>query len=210
MDPRFRVEVGNFNRAMREMQGRLRSTVTLEQVIDYEVAKIVEAALSKTKAATVSGIRQSAETREWTTYQGKKYKLANKYPKALHLAIAEKRKASLTRKLAARGLAKNAWLALARVIGFDISAPGFVAAARRPNGKGNEENVDAQRNYKESAYGLEISNNSPINRWADARQAFFAAVIGRRKFYEQNLKRGVFNDLGKVAAKYPGLTVKQS
>ena len=209
MDPRFRVEVDKFNRAMREMQGRLKQTVTMEKIIDYEVSKIIEMALQKTKAATVSGIRASSESKEWTTYQGKKYKLSNRYPRALHLAIAAKRKASLMRKLAARGLSRNAWLTLARAIGFDISAPGFVAAARRPDGKGNEENVSASRNHKEAAYGLEIANNSPINRWSDARPAFFGAVVGRRKFYDQNLKRGVFSDLAKVAAKYPGLTVKE-
>ncbi len=206
MDPKLRIEVGNFNRAMREMKVRLADRVTLEQIVDAEVAKIIEAAMKKTKAATVSGIRANSEEREWTTFDGKKYKLSNRIPRDLFMRIAAKRKASLLRKLAARGLARRSWVELARLLGFEIGAPGFVRAARRPSGSGGEENVIIRRQYTRG-YGLHIANNSPINRWSDARQALFAAVVGRRRFYETNVKRGVFDSMKAVARKYPGLTV---
>lgn len=207
MDPRFRLEVGRFNSAMREMGAALGNSATMEQVIDFEVAKIVEMALKQTTAASVSSIRQSVEDREWTTLAGKKYKLSHRYPNAVWRSIVAKRKDSLTRKLAARGLSKQAWLALARQIGFDIEAPGYVKVASTPK-HSNDQNVNTRRDYKTNGYGLTIQNKSPLIPWSEARQAFFGAVVGRRKFFDQNLKRGVFADLEKVARKYPGLIVR--
>jgi hypothetical protein len=209
MEPRLRIEVEKFNRAMREMKVRLGNTATLEQVVDFEVAKIIETALRRTKAATVSGIRANQEGREWTTFEGKKYKLSNRMPRQLWLRIVANRRATLMRRLAARGLAKRSWLELARLLGVAISAPGFVQIARRPSGSGGAENVEVRRNHGSSGYGLQIANHSPLNQWSDARQSFFAAVAGRRKFYEQNLRRRVFDNLRSVAKKYPGLVVSE-
>ncbi len=206
MDAGVTVQVEKFNAAMREMQSRLAGRATLEQIIDYEVSKIIEAALKGTDAATVNSIRRSLEEREWTTLNGKKYKLTNRYPNPVWNAIIAKRKASLTRRLAARGITKQSWLALARQIGFDIEAPSYVRRATVERHT-NDENVDSRRDYKTSAYGLAIANHAPLLQFVGAKQAFFSAVVGRRKFFENNLKRGVFNDLAAVAAKYPGIKV---
>ncbi len=204
MDLRLRLEIGKFNSALREMSARLSHTIAEERIVEYEVGKIIEATLAGTRAATVSGIRASAETAEWTTYNGKRYKLSNRYPNALWRGIAAKRKESLMRKIAARGLAKQSWLALANLIGVEIRAPGFVRSATAPTHT-NSENVNIRRDYGARRFGLGISNTSPLLRFSDGRRAFFSAVIGRRRFYETNLRRGVFGDLAKIAAKYPGL-----
>lgn len=209
MDPRFTLEVGKFNAAMGEMKARLGNAATMQAIIDFEVARIIERALARTTAAKVGDIRSSHRAREFTTLNGKTYKLSNRFPNSLWQAIASKRRESLQRKLAARGLAKQAFLALAEKIGFDISAPGFVRSARTPNHT-NAENVDAKRTSAEGKYTLAIAQSSPLNRWAGSRAAFYGAVVGRRKFFEQNLKRGVFSELTKIAAKYPGIKVTTS
>lgn len=205
-DPRFRLETDKFNRAMREMQSRLGGKVSLEKLVDFEVSKVIEMALKSTDTATVASIRQSVEEREYITISGKKYKLSNWYPNPVWRSIQAHQKASLMRKLAARGLSKRQWLALAEQVGFTISAPGYVQAAETPKHTPSE-NVDTKRKYSETGYGLAVTNKFPLNRWTGARAAFFSAVVGRRKYYEQNLARGVFGDLAKVAKKYPGLTV---
>lgn len=210
MDPKFTLEVSKFNAAMRDMSSRLKNTTTMQAIIDFEVARIIERALRGTKAATVGGIRRSAESKEWTHLDGKVYKLSNRFPNSLWRQIAAKRRESLQRKLAARGLSKQAWLALAQKIGYEIVAPGFVQQASTPNHT-NAENVAATREGGGSGkYTLKIANNSPLIRWSDARAAFYGAVVGRRKFFEQNLKRGVFDEMAKIAGKYPGLIVKAS
>ena len=207
MDPRLRLEIGKFNSAMRELGASLAGHATMEQVIDAEVGKILEAALAGTDAATVSSIRSSSESRLYITRGGKKYKLSNRYPNNLWRSISAQRKASLVRKLAARGLAKQSFLALAREVGVEVKAPGYVAAATTPR-HSNADNVETRRDYKNEAYGIMVRDSSPLIRWTGARQAFFAAVAGRRNFYAQNLKHGVFKDLAKVAAKYPGLALR--
>lgn len=207
-DPRFRLEVGKFNAAMRDMQARLKNQRTMQEVVDYEVSKIVETALARTDAATVNSIRDSQKTRLWATVGEKKYKLTNRYSNAVWKKIEQARKDSFLRKIAARGLAKKAWLNLARLIGFDISSPGYVRSAKRRGGGEAGEGSSVQRSVPDAAYGLTITQNSPLNPWASARQAFFSAVVGRRKFFEQNLARGVFRDMAAAAKKYPGLVVK--
>lgn len=204
MDPRLRMEVGNFNAAMRDMSKRLEGSTAMRWIVDEEVGKILEATLAKTDAATVQSIRASFDSTQWTTLQGKKYKLSNRYPNPLWRTISEKRRSSLQRKLAARGLAKQSVQALAELMGVKINAPGYVSAAQTPKHT-NAENVAVRRDFKPNAYGIEVSDRSPLLRWTGARAAFFAAVVGRRKFYEQNLRRGVFGDINQVIAKYPGM-----
>lgn len=188
---------------MKEMQARLKNNATMPRIVDYETAKVAEGAMKRTDTATAQSIRKNHTAQEWVTLNGKRYKLANRFPRQLWAALSSKRKASLARKLAARGLAKQTWLNIAQLLGFDISAPGFVKAAR---GKvSNLENVAVTRSKGSAAYGVRIENHSPLMRWAKGRAALVAAIAGRRKFFAENLKRGVFDDLRQVAKKYPRL-----
>ena len=63
------------------------------------------------------------------------------------------------------------------------------------------ENVDSARTGGDTTCGLMIENSSPVLRWAGGRQEFFAAVVGRRRRFEQNVARGAFNDAKTVLAK---------
>ena len=206
MDAGIQVKADSFNKALREMSRRLKNHATEQRVITAEVGKVLEATLSKTKAASLSKIRTSHQKKEWTTLNGKRYRLTNRYPNAIWSQVSDYRKAALARKVAARGMAKQAWLALAKDLGVSISAPGYVQRATVPN-VDNAQNVSSERTNGEQSFGLRIENSSPLIQFSDGRQAFFAALAGREKFYYQNLKRGVFDDLKTIAAKYPGIVV---
>lgn len=206
-DAGIQVKAEAFNRALREMAIRLRNHATEQQVITAEVAKVLEATLSKTKAASLSKIRTSHQQKEWTTLNGKRYRLTNRFPNAVWSQLSSYRKELLTRKLAARGLAKQSWLALAKKLGVTIAAPGYVQNATVPN-VDNAQNVSTERNDGEKSFGIRIENSSPLLRFSDSRQAFFAALAGRERFYFNNLKRGVFDSLKTIAAKYPGIVVR--
>lgn len=205
-DAGIQVKAEAFNRALREMTVRLRNHATEQEVITAEVGKVLEATLAKTKAASLSKIRTAHQQKEWTTVNGKRYRLTNRYPNAVWSQVGDYRKAALARKLAARGMAKQSWLALAKKLGVTIAAPGYVQNATVPN-VDNAQNVSTERNDGEKSFGIRIENGSPLLTFADARQAFFAALAGRERFYFNNLKRGVFNDLKTIAAKYPGIVV---
>jgi len=205
-DKGLTIEVGNFNAAMRAMAAELQNTVTQQQIIDFEVGKIIEGALEKTDTATVASITESMDKRQWITVDGKPLRIDNRYRPSLRSAVRSAVAASRRRKLGARGLAKRSWLALAQAMGQMVRSPAYVQRAEAPNHT-SAENVNVQRSPSSGKYGVAISNKSPLLRWTGARQAFFAAVAGRRKFFDQNLARGVFNKLSTVAKKYKGLIV---
>ncbi len=222
MDLRLQFQVGAFNGAMRDMAARLGDPKTQMNVINYEVARIVEKALVLTKAASIAGIRKDWMAKDWTTYNKKHYKLNDKpypftYPKPRTVngmkyldgtwsGIQEYRKRLLIKKLGARGLAKRSWLELGISFGQNIKAPGYVVGAISKGHTGRE-NVSARQQPSTRGYGLVIQNSSPLLQFSDARRAFFSAVAGRRRFYETNVAKGVFNDLKQVAKKYPGMLI---
>jgi len=204
MDVKLQIKIASFNGAMADMSRRLKRHATQRQIVDGEVGKILEAALKKTDTATVASIRLNSESKEWTTYNGKKYNLLWRYPNELWSGIKAMRKADLMRRIAARGLTKRSFHALGLTFGQNIKAPAFVQTAVVP-GHTSAQNVASQRKTSTTGYGLRIENHSPILRYAHARQAFFAAVAGRVSFFTRNLAKGVFNDLKQVQAKYPGI-----
>lgn len=207
MDFRLQIKTAQFNEAMAEMYRRLGDVATQRQIIDFEVGKVVEGALRRTETATSTSIRASAASKQWTTLNGKKYKLAWRVPSPTWRDIAAARRAVLDAKLAARGLAKRSWLALGEALGVTVEAPGYVTTAKAKNHTSGE-NVSVDRKSSPDGYGLRIDNSSPLLRWTEGRQAFFAAVAGRIEFFKRNLRSGVFGDLDKAARKYRGLVVR--
>lgn len=207
------VKVDEFNRAMHDMSRKLGNSATQQQIVESEVRKILETAISRTKAASVEKIREFNQDDKWMTYHRKKYLMTNRYPDPLWNRLIELRKKDLVKKLAARGWSKASWYALGIAIGFDLKAPGFVKSSKVPGVSAAQNVSAAKENTRKGNYGLRIENNSPmlgINNTNSSR-AFFSAVAGRIGFYRRNVQNGVFKDLKSVAAKYPGivLTPKQ-
>lgn len=211
MDVRLNVKVDQFNAAMRGMQSALSRTVTMQQIIDFEVGRVLDATLKKMKAATKASIVLSIDRRgPWRTYDlgrgKKKYFLENRYPDPLWAKIQERLSASLSRKLAARGLAKQSVLALADAMGVKIQAPAYVQSAKT-DGHSTATNAIVKRSSGPGKYTLYIEDNYPLLQWADGQRAFFAALAGRIKYIQRNLQLGVFKDLEQVAKRFPGLIV---
>lgn len=205
MNPTIQVKIDDFNAAIADMQARLGSAVPKRAVIDNEVGKILEKTLAGTKTATRASINDSVKKTDWTTIEGKKYKLTNRYPDKVWANIQAKMAASLARKVAAVSWTRKSWSALATKLGLTIDTKGSDAAVVK--GHSADENVTYRRDESQGNYLLVIANTSPLLRYADSDRAFFGAVAGRTGFYRQNVAHGVFNDLAQVAKKYPGLTI---
>jgi len=165
----------------------------------------LEKALAGTTVATKASINDSIKRTDYTTVDGKVYKLTNRYPDRVWGKIKAKQAASLARKVAAIGWARKSWYALGILIGQPIAAKGSDRAT--VPGRQATDNVSATGTESEGDYTLKIQNDSPLMRWTDGRRAFFAAVAGRTGFFKRNLAHGVFNDLKAVQAKYPGLRI---
>ncbi len=225
----LKIDTSAFDQCVREIARY--TGVSQQQVTDAEFGKVIEAAIKYTPAAAVSDLRDSSEHSEFTcqpetlyepvsrngqrsrqkarrSKKGKLfYSLENHYPDALWAKIVTARKASLTRKLRARGLAKQSWQRIARVLGIDTKVPGYVAKATPSRGPAHPENASASRIIASGRYGIHASNSYPLIDLPTVRgrQALQRAINGRVKFFQKNLQHGVFWDLKKIAQKYPGI-----
>ncbi len=225
------IDSTNFNKACRTISSY--SGASLATVVDYEAAKTLEAAVRFTPAANVSKIRAASENREFASYPagfftpgspagikhrpGVKvskrgfiaYYLKNRYPDALWSKIEAARKTSLETKLKARGLAKKSWQMIAAALGLEIRVPGFVQKAIASTGKQYPENATATRLKTRAGYGIFCENASPLMAAAGVRglAALQRALNGRAKYAATNFLKGVFFDLKKIQAKYPGMKV---
>ncbi len=137
----------------------------------------------------------------------KRYYYLNRYPAAVWAEISRQRKESLESTIRFRGLSKQSWYVVARILGLDPDAPDYVRSMRVEH----PENFHAQRVNNGGDYRLRFSNaqptvNNPRTRAAGANR-LRRAIAGRVKFFEKNLKLGVFNSLAGVARAYPGLKI---
>lgn len=205
MDPRLEIKIDDFNAAMIEMQRRLGNAVPKKRVIDFEVGRILDKALAGTDTATKASINDSIKRTEWTTVEGKKYRLTNRFPDRVWAKIKAQQAASLARKVAAIGWARKSWYALGLRIGQPINARGSENATVQ--GRQALDNTAIKRDESDGDYTLKIENNSPLMRWTNGRRAFFAAVAGRVGFFRRNVANAVFDDLKAVERKYPGLQI---
>lgn len=202
---KLEVITADFNRMLAAL-ARIDPRVDFAEVIKSEAIAVVRTALSRTKAAKVSAIRRDAENREFTTFGGKRYFLANRYPTPLWRSIEQRRKQSLQTKLASRGLSKKSWLHLANLLGADPSVPAYV---RDANYRGQTYPQDAAKleQGNGSAYVLTLFNTSPIVQAAGGRRALLSAMRGRVNYFQRNLQHRAFRTIDTRAKAYPGIFV---
>lgn len=210
IDIKVRIEADKFNAAMRAMRKRLHDAVSLQQIIEYEVVKILEVTIRRTKMATRETIMATL-SKPWRQYDLgnglKKYYLLNHYPNELWAEITRRIEGSMERRIRAIGLARRSWLELGLRIAPAVRAPMQVRRAVSPRGHTGKENISVLQQKGGDKFGLTIENRSPLMAHAQGARALRSAILGRRRYFEQNLAHGVFDDLHKVAAKYPGLLV---
>ena len=210
IDLKLRVEIDKANAAFKEMQAKLSGSVTSQRVIEYEVVKILQATLARTKTATSATITTTAKKpwRTWDLGHGTRhYYLKNRYPDALWVEMTKRIADGFDRRLATVGLSRRAWWELGIRVQSGMTAPPEVRRAVSPRGHTGRENVAVARAGSPDKFTLAIENASPLIRWSNSSQAFYSAVRGRRRYFEQNLAHGVFNDMAQVAKKYPGMIV---
>lgn len=226
------VDPSGLVRACHAMASKLR--IPPEQVIEYETAKVMEAAVKFTPVASIAKIREAADSasmtaqpeslytprtpagraaRERAFRTAKKgllvYWLDHRYPDALWRSIKRARAANLKAALASRGLSKRTWLELARLIGFDIKAPGFVKKAKPSVGEGKfAANFTLRRAAGQSGrMSLTLTNAQPTIVKLRGGAILQRAITGRVKYFETSLRKGVFDDLVQVARRYPGIRI---
>jgi hypothetical protein len=210
MDIRLNVETQNLNLALKEMQRRMSGYAAPRQIIEYEAGKVMEAALARVNKATKQSIEASQKEKEWATYDlgsgTKHYKLSHRYPNALWAAIEKKKTQGLAKKLAAIGLSKALFLTSIEQLGQPASVPGYVREAKPRH----REDSTMTPSPSQTAYVITFNWDSPlINKGSNFTQALFSAIRGRARFFAENAKRGVFDQMSTIAAKYPGLIVSR-
>lgn len=181
----------------------------LSSVVEAEVAAILQKTLSRTVAAKAGSIRSNYEKRKWTTFRGQRVFIHKTHSPEVAAGLAAQQKEGIKRRLQRRGLSKQTWLHLARAVGVTISAPGYVSKAN-VNGHTNAGNVRARKGSPGVKFFIEVTNAGPSvdTPGAKGRSALESAIKGRVKFFETNLKKGVFDEISKVARAYPGLVLR--
>jgi len=197
-------------------------------IIREEVGKVLEKCIEDTTAMQVQKVVQRSERAQFTTMPSGLYKpstkrarenrssggrivyyLKNRYPSPLWAAIKKRRKEDLAKILKARGLAKKSWYLIAEKLGIRVKAPKFVRDAVATTGKEYFEDVEVHDVFDNTKIEIRIGNNQPTINAIGGSAILQRAIDGRVKFFLTNLKHGVFESLGKVAKKYPGLKVTE-
>jgi hypothetical protein len=203
------IDTTNFNRAIQQIAKY--SGADLVTVVESEAQAVLTKAAGFTKSASASRIRENHNRQKATRADvgngSKLYFLDNRYPNPMWSRLKRARAASLKRKLAARGLAKQSWAQLAYLAGLSITVPAYVLKAVASTGRTYPENVTASRLRKGRAFGIFFENAQPTANLAyvGGPRAVQRAINGRVKFFARNMEKGVFTSLRKIAAAYPGL-----
>ncbi len=194
----------DFNRMLDDL-ANIDPRVEFSDVVFAIAARVVFNALYRTRAAKVAAIRRTFEDREYTTFNGKRYKMSHHYPDVLWGQINNFLQERLAVKLAARGMSKKSWYHLAKGLNKPGRAvPSFVVAA---NFKGNDhpENAAHFETASGSDYALTIVNSSPIVQLAGGEAALLAAMQGEIGYFRQNMAHHFYRNAASRAAKYPGI-----
>ncbi len=228
------VDTSQFNAMCKTLSGM--SAVPYKQVVAFEVGRVMEKALTLTPAAkkgpiiahwsddqfsaqpdtlytpkTPAGLRVRAKANR--SKGGKlKYFLFNRYPDALYSQIVNRRLASLKRRIGAIGLAKQSWLRIAQQLGQTIKFPAWVEKAIPTTGIVHPENTSVQKTETTAKIQIDITNANPIVNLptVGGLRALQAAIGGRIGFFNKNISFRVFNDVEKIAKKYPGMSVNSA
>jgi hypothetical protein len=197
----------DFNRMLEELAA-IDPKIEFRDVVIGAAERVVRGALRATKAAQADRIRETYNEKEYTTFNGKRYKLANRYPDPLWNKIELMRSDRLRVKLAARGLSKKSWQHVAASFGRSAGGPGYVTAA---NYKGREysQNGASKESGTGNNYALEILNHSPIVQAAGGHGALLRAMRGETRYFEMNMEKRAFATFESRAKKYPQIFMRR-
>jgi hypothetical protein len=193
----------DFNRMIEELAA-IDPTVEFSQVVTAVAVRVVQGAMNRTKSAKAASIIRRYDSKQYTTFNGKKYRLENHYPDPLWARIAQHRKDRLAARLASRGISKQSWMHVAASLGSSLVAPGYVTAANY-KGKQYREDGDKSESGSGTEFALTIINSSPIVQSAGGRGALISAMQGEIGYFQKNMEHRAFATLESRVKKYPGI-----
>lgn len=186
----------------------------IPKVIDHEMERTLEKCISLTPAANVEKIQQNFDSRQFTTFDKKRFRISgkgmygkqkkphgNRYPDALWNAILEARKKSLIKKISLRGLSKQSWFRLAEMLGYTAKVAKYVS---RIPARFNS-NFDVSRTVNDGSYIVGIRNAQPTINRIGGKGIVKRAISGRVNYFRKNMENGVLDDMEKFSKAYPGL-----
>lgn len=217
-DVRLGIKFDEFSAMLRELKAKLGDSMTMRKLVDHEVGRVLERAIELTGKADEKKIQKRVKNRAVFMIGGKRWSTRDwktgqswHVPDAIWSEIEAKRGRSLTRKLAKIGLSKKSWFMVAVKAGIPLDkVPDYVANAHTTI-VDTSGNASVMRSGDGGNYTIGIENKMPILQWSpvNGTQALFSAIVGRVKFYENNIARGVFSEMAKIAEKYPGLKTEK-
>jgi hypothetical protein len=194
----------NFNRMLADLAA-IDPTISFADIIKNEATAVIGLALRYTRAANAGKIRADHAAREWVTFGGKKYNIAEwKLPNELWARVQRWRGERLRTKLNARGLAKQSWLHLATELGKQVAAPAYVVNANF-RGLQYPMNADKREEGSSTNYALTIINSSPVVLFAGGELALLRGMARRTRYFRTNMAHHFYRSLATRASKYPGI-----
>lgn len=106
------------------------------------------------------------------------------------------------------GRAAQSWVQIAEGLGMQVNAPDYVRNAP-PFRQVRHVNGRARKTNTADGLFLEMKNFAPILLGTmDGNKILQTSINGRYSYFRNGMKRGVFEDVAKVARQYPGLIVR--
>jgi len=217
------MDTSLFTQMCREMAQRLDKPD--DTILREETGRIFNKAIENTDAADVGKIRARSAASKFSLqptalYTPKQpgrrhlrsgkvlYNLSYRFPAPLWNAIQAARAKDVKVRIAARGLAKQSWYKIAILLGLGIEAPAYVKKAIASTGKEYSEDEKATVIRAKGQMGYEFENAQPTVNAIGGERALQQAIDGRVEFFLTNVSKGVFDDLARVAKKYPGIEIE--
>jgi len=173
---------------------------------EFQAAEFTSQPPSLYEPRSFSGLKARAQA---NIYGGKlRYFLSNRYPDRLWSAITAARQKSLNKRQRAIGLAKKSWWNIGRALGLKVKGGRFVGAVAK-TGRNYPEDYAVNKEIKDDNISVTFINAQPTvnSPGVKGAGALHAAINGRVKYFNENMKRGVFNSMANIAKRYPGLKI---
>ena len=215
------VDTSSFTAMARELAERLKANgVTFEKVLSVEAGSVITAAAKRTREAKVAAIklavsrsvpRSSDNPRRknsfYTPPGGGPVKRGWKIPDARWRAYLDAKRDEQKRRLASRGLARQAWLTIADQLRLKINEQGLQQArrAKAVSGRTVRQRANGVRSASAEKHTITLVYGNPLGAYTGARFALQKAINGRVGFYRRNLRSGALSNAQQISAKYPGL-----
>ena len=229
-----RIHVREFNNYLGELSRSMGKGVAASEVVKSEAAAILVRASTLTKRADKKDIqtrytikRSTKKSRKagpieqnpnlvpFVTMRGKRYHTSNYYPKPIWDEMKKKLDFYKKRAKARVFSGKATWLLMAQKSRLSTKkfkskaslekAIAFQARSFRKNSTENGTQLPSMFKFRIKIYNDSIA---ALNKNARGHFAIKSAMGGRQKFFQTNMKMGVFKSAARIGKKYPGVKVR--